>query len=78
MNELDFRARLQHLVEDLVEQGLTLEQAGQELEKLFIQATIRANEGNLGRSASALGVHRNTLRNKLRKLGVGPSDPSRS
>lgn len=78
MGRYDFRVRLQRLVEEMVEQGLSLEQASQELERLFIQATIRAYEGNLGRSAKALGVHRNTLRNKLRKLDIKLDDRDRS
>lgn len=78
MGRYDFRVRLQRLVEEMVEQGLSLEQASQELERLFIQATIRAHEGNLGRSAKALGVHRNTLRNKLRKLDIVLDDRDRS
>lgn len=66
--------RLCKLVEDLVDQGLTLDQARREFEKQFIVSALRSNEGNVTRSASAIGVHRNTLRNKVGNLGIQPRD----
>ena len=74
MSRHDLNARLRHLVAELVEQRLSLGQARQEFERQFIVACIRSNEGNLGRSARALGVHRNTLRNKLVKLDISLDD----
>ena len=70
----NLRERLTEIVERLVSQGLTLEQARREFERQFIVASIRNNEGNLGRSAQSLGVHRNTLRNKVCELGITPKD----
>ena len=70
----NLRERLTEIVERLVSQGLTLEQARREFERQFIVASIRNNEGNLGRSAQSLGVHRNTLRNKVCELGITPED----
>jgi DNA-binding NtrC family response regulator len=66
--------RLFLLVDELVRQGLTLEQARREFEKQFIVASLRSNEGNFCRSARSLGVHRNTLRNKVSDLGIGSTD----
>lgn len=66
--------RLCKLVDDLVDQGLTLDQARREFEKQFIVSALRSNEGNVSRSASAIGVHRNTLRNKVSNLGIAPRD----
>lgn len=70
--------RLYSIVDELVRRGLTLEQARREFEKQFIVATLRTNEGNLSRSAKSLGVHRNTLRNKVSDLGIGSRDYSGS
>lgn len=70
--------RLFQLVDELVHQGLTLEQARREFEKQFIVASLRSNDGNLCRSARSLGVHRNTLRNKVCDLGIGDSDSGRA
>jgi DNA-binding NtrC family response regulator len=65
---------LTSLVAELVENGITLEQASREFERQFLIASIRVNEGNLSRSALSLGVHRNTLRNKLGRLGITAKD----
>ena len=62
------------IVEELVRRGVTLEQARKEFERQFIVASIRSNEGNLCRSARSLGVHRNTLRNKVSNLGIAIKD----
>lgn len=56
--------------------GVTLDQARKEFEKQFIVAALRTNEGNLSRSAKSLGVHRNTLRNKVSGLGIATRDYS--
>jgi DNA-binding NtrC family response regulator len=57
-------------VDELVLQGVTLEQARQEFERQFIVASLRSNDWNFCRSARSLGVHRNTLRNKVSHLGI--------
>jgi DNA-binding NtrC family response regulator len=72
------QARLKNLVDELVNQGVSLDQARREFEKQFIITCISANEGNLSRSAKCLGIHRNTLRNKVEGLGIelGDSKPA--
>jgi DNA-binding NtrC family response regulator len=64
------QAQLQNLVVQLVAGGLTLAQAKREFERQFLIAAMRANGGSIGRSASALGVHRNTMRNRLVSLKI--------
>ena len=66
--------RLGQIVNELVKRGVTLEQARREFEKQFIVAALRDNEGNFSRSAESLGVHRNTLRNKVCNLGIKEND----
>lgn len=58
------------IVDELVRQGVTLEQARKEFERQFITVSIEHNGGNLCRSARSLGIHRNTLRNKVNDLGI--------
>lgn len=77
MTKQNLRGHLTQLVDELVDQGVTLEQARKEFEKQFIVASIRQNDGNLSRSAQFLGVHRNTLRNKVTILGIASSDYGR-
>ena len=66
--------QLNRLVSELVDRGLTLEQARKEFEKQFILAALKQSEGNFSRSAKYLGVHRNTLRNKLSTLGISRAE----
>lgn len=70
-NPVSLNGRLSQLVSELVGRGLTLEEARQEFERQFITASLRSNDWNLCRSARSLGVHRNTLRNKVSHLGIG-------
>ena len=72
--ELNLNGRLTQIVDELVRRGLTLTQARREFERQFIVAALRSNGGNLCRSARSLGVHRNTLRNKVSDLGIGSAD----
>ncbi|HEX4952185.1 MAG TPA: helix-turn-helix domain-containing protein [Thermoanaerobaculia bacterium] len=65
---------LSRIVDELVRRGVTLEQARREFEKQFIVASLKSNDGNVCRSAKSLGVHRNTLRNKVSSLGIGPGE----
>ena len=74
MTQESLNGRLCQMVDELVRMGLTLEQARKAFERQFILASLARNEGNIGRSAKSLGVHRNTLRNKVSALGLQPSD----
>jgi DNA-binding NtrC family response regulator len=76
--EPNLNGRLTQIVDELVRRGLTLTQARREFERQFIVAALRSNGGNLCRSARSLGVHRNTLRNKVSDLGIAPDDAKTS
>ena len=70
----NLNGQLTRLTRELVVRGVTLEQARREFEKQYILAALRSHEGNLSRSAESLGVHRNTLRNKVATLGITARD----
>ena len=70
----DLNGRLYSIVDELVRQGLSLDQARREFERQFIVSTLKSNSGNHSRSAKRLGVNRNTLRNKLSNLGIDSDD----
>jgi DNA-binding NtrC family response regulator len=70
VTEQNLNGRLCQIVDELVRRGLTLEQARREFERLFIVTALKHHDGNVGRSARSLGVHRNTLRNKVSNLGI--------
>ena len=58
--------RLNQIIRELIGNGITLEQAVQAFEGKYIVAAMAANRGNVTRASRALGVHRNTLHNKIR------------
>ena len=70
MGRKNLKEGLTPIVDELVRRGISLQQARQEFERQFISASLRSNGGNLCRSARSLGVHRNTLRNKVSSLGI--------
>lgn len=72
LSRTDLSARLSAIVEELVANGVPLVQARDEFERQFLMAALRRHGGSLGRAAEALGIHRNTLRNKVTSLKVSP------
>jgi DNA-binding NtrC family response regulator len=74
MGSKSLNGRLNEIVDEMHRGGLSLSQARREFEKQFIVAALQSNQGNFSRSARCLGVHRNTLRNKLSDLGIMPAD----
>ena len=74
MSDQTLNGHLCRLVSELVREGISLQQASREFERQYLLAALREHEGSLSRSASSLGVHRNTLRNKMSALGIEPHD----
>jgi len=68
-------ARFRHFLRDLGSQpGASLHDlVWQQLERPLIASVLEWSGGNQTRAAQILGIHRNTLRTKLRKLGLQPS-----
>ena len=59
------REQLDKLVDEMFSKGLVYEEVRQELERRFISRALACSKGNLGRAASLLGMHRNTLSRKV-------------
>jgi len=70
----DLNGQIDRLVTHLVRQGVTLAQARRSFERQFVLAALRQNDGNISRSASHIGLHRNTLRNKVAALRIRAAD----
>jgi DNA-binding NtrC family response regulator len=64
------RDRLEQLVGEMVDRGIRYEDAQREFEKHFIARVVSKCDGNLGKAASTLGVHRNTLTRKIHELKI--------
>ena len=59
------RDQLERLVDEMVTKGIRYDEAQREFEKRFIMHVLQKADGNLGRAADLLGIHRNTLSRKM-------------
>jgi len=64
------RDLLERLVAEMVEKGIRYDDAQREFEKGFIGRVLQVHDGNLGKAAKTLGVHRNTLSRKIQDLKI--------
>jgi DNA-binding NtrC family response regulator len=64
------RERLSELVGEMVDRGIRFEDAQREFAKHFISHVVTKHQGNLGKAAATLGVHRNTLARKIQELKI--------
>ena len=62
---MSLKDQLDRLVTDMVTKGVHYEDAHREFEKKFIAHVLSQSEGNLGKAADLLGMHRNTLSRKI-------------
>lgn len=60
------------LADALLDRGVTLEEAVAAFETRLVKQAVSRHGGNLSQAAVALGIHRNTLRQKLQRNGVKP------
>jgi DNA-binding NtrC family response regulator len=65
------RDLLEHLVGEMVDRGIDFADAQREFEKRFISRVLQRCNGNLGKAADTLGMHRNTLTRKIHGLKIG-------
>ena len=59
------REQLNRLVDEMLTKGILYDDARREIEKRFITRALARSNGNLGRAAALLGIHRNTLTRKI-------------
>jgi len=55
------RARLEALIDEMLDGNILLAEAVSEFEKLYIKKALSRNEQHLSKTAKALGIHRNTI-----------------
>ncbi len=61
---------LEKLIAEWVRGEITLGQAMREFERRYIAIALSANRGNRSLAARKLGIHRNTLINKVKSLNI--------
>ena len=59
------RARLETLIDEMLEGQILLDEALSEFEKLYIKKALAQNKQHLSRTAVILGIHRNTLAKRV-------------
>ena len=59
------RARLETLIDEMLEGQILLDEALSEFEKLYIKKALAKNRQHLSRTAVVLGIHRNTLAKRV-------------
>jgi DNA-binding NtrC family response regulator len=69
---------IEQLVDRMISQGILLDEAVCEFEKLFILNIVNRHPRNLSKAAAALGIHRNTLSKRLAEYQNGhpPKKPA--
>ncbi len=66
----DLGQQMRSLVESLIERGIRLDEAHEQLERHFLSSVMSICSGNQSRAAAQLQLHRNTLRRKLERHGL--------
>jgi DNA-binding NtrC family response regulator len=69
-DDKELNDHLKRLVERLIFLGITLGEAQEEIEKLYMQVTLKSFSGNRSRTARKLGMHRNTLNSRIEKYKI--------
>ena len=59
------RDDLATLVQQMIDRGILFDDAAREFERTFIAHVLLKSDGNLGKAADLLGMHRNTLSRKI-------------
>jgi DNA-binding NtrC family response regulator len=69
-NKVTIHRKLEIIIEEMVEKELSLKDSLKEFEKIYIETASKKYKGNMTKMASALGIHRNTLRNRTKCLKI--------
>jgi len=69
-DQLTIHQKLEIVIEEMVEKELRLKDVLKEFEKIFIETASKKYKGKMSKIAKALGVHRNTLRNRAKSLKI--------
>ena len=59
------RKRMEALIGEMLDGRILLDEAITEFEKIYIQKALERNSDHMCNTASALGIHRNTLSKRL-------------
>ncbi|MDQ3040979.1 MAG: hypothetical protein M3R11_01200 [Acidobacteriota bacterium] len=74
---MQIRARMETLIEEMLDGQIMLNEAMSEFEKVYIQKALKRHETHLSKTADALGIHRNTLSKRVATYQTPPKTPKR-
>lgn len=69
-SELNLHQKMEFIIKDMVDKEINLKDALREFEKIFFEQTAKKHQGNKTKMAKALGIHRNTLSNRVKVLKI--------
>ena len=59
------RKRMESLIGEMLDGRILLDEAVSEFEKIYIQKALERNSQHLSKTATSLGIHRNTLSKRV-------------
>ncbi|MBN2206339.1 MAG: helix-turn-helix domain-containing protein [Candidatus Aminicenantes bacterium] len=62
--------KMEAISKDIVDKEIPLDDTLKEFEKVCLEAALKKYKGNITKIAKALGVHRNTLHNRIKVLRI--------
>ena len=66
------RQRMESLIVEMLDGRILLDEAISEFEKIYIQKALERNSDHLCNTATALGIHRNTLSKRVASYNGKP------
>lgn len=69
---MQMRDRMELLIDEMLDGQILLNEAISEFEKLYIQKALKKYKDHLSQTASALGIHRNTLSKRVSTYQTPP------
>jgi len=74
---MQIRARLEVLIDEMLDGRIMLDEASAEFEKLYIQKALTRHKNHLSKTASSLGIHRNTLSKRVAAYRIQERPPQK-
>ena len=74
---MQLRTQMELLIDEMLDGRIMLNEALAEFEKLYIQKALERNSERLSQTASALGIHRNTLSKRVAAYQTVSRTPKR-
>lgn len=74
---MQLRDLMENLIDEMLDGQIMLGEAISEFEKVYIQKALLRYDEHLSQTASALGIHRNTLSKRVATYQKPPKTPKR-